>query len=38
MHCLMNVQNLYVVGHVHVYLSYLDGFEIGLNLDIDLDK
>ena len=30
-------ENLCVVGHVHVCLSYLDGFEIGLKLDIDLD-
>ena len=27
-----------MVGHVHVYLSYLDGIEIGLVLDDALDN
>ena len=30
--------SLYVAGHVHVCLSYLDGFEIDLNLETNLDN
>ena len=30
--------SLYLVGHVHVYLSYLDGIKIGLVLDDALDN